>query len=223
MYWAGDQLSTWSELKAVLSAGLSASISGVFFWGFDISGFSGPLPSRELYLRSYELGAFSPIMQWHSEPVGGQFSDIMKTEDKTNDRSPWNMEKRCGGILDVCRKYSRIRSSIRWYLEKESIYSVRNREPLMRPFFYEYPGLDVTDQFLLGRSIMVSPIIEEGIRERSVVVPEGRWYSINTGKPLEGRAIITLSLPMDEIGIFLNMDSPDYERLKKNIEDSLNG
>ena len=42
-------------------------------------------------------------------------------------------------------------------------------------------------------------------------------------KPLEGRAIITLSLPMDEIGIFLNMDSPDYERLKKNIEDSLNG
>ena len=223
VYWAGDQLSTWSELKAVLSAGLSASISGIFFWGFDISGFSGPLPSRELYLRSYELGAFSPIMQWHSEPVGGQFSDIMKTEDKTNDRSPWNMEKRCGGILDVCRKYSRIRSSIRWYLEKESIYSVRNREPLMRPFFYEYPGLDVTDQFLLGRSIMVSPIIEEGIRERSVVVPEGRWYSINIGKPLEGRAIINLSLPMDEIGIFLNMDSPDYERLKKNIEDSLNG
>ena len=93
----------------------------------------------------------------------------------------------------------------------------------MRPFFYEYPGLDVTDQFLLGRSIMVSPIIEEGIRERSVVVPEGRWYSINMGKTLEGRAIITLSLPMDEIGIFLNMDSPDYERLKKNIEDSLNG
>ena len=57
----------------------------------------------------------------------------------------------------------------------------------------------------------------------SVVVPEGRWYSINIGKPLEGRAIINLSLPMDEIGIFLNMDSPDYERLKKNIEDSLNG
>ncbi|MGN1164109.1 MAG: TIM-barrel domain-containing protein [Candidatus Ornithospirochaeta sp.] len=223
VYWAGDQLSTWEELRSVLSAGLSASVSGIFFWGFDIAGFSGPLPARELYLRSYELAAFSPVMQWHSEPVGGQFSLLMKSEDKINDRSPWNIDARCGDVLDICRKFSRIRFSIRWYLEKEARHSASSMEPLMRPMFYSFPGLDVYDQFLLGRSLMVAPILEEGATERKIVIPEGRWHSINTGSVVEGVKEIVLAIPVDEIGLFLNIDSPDYERLITSLETAIHG
>lgn len=224
LYWAGDQLSSWSELRSVLCAGLSASVSGIFFWGFDIAGFSGSLPSRELYLRSYELATFVPIMQWHSEPVGGQFSEIMKSHDLINDRSPWNIDRVCGGgVIEICRKYSGIRSGIRWYLEKEAEYSVNHKEPIMRPMFYSYDGEDSTDQFLLGRSLLVAPIIEEGINEREVIVPDGKWYSINLGKTIEGRKKINISLPIDEIGLFINEESSDYLLLKKILEANNNG
>lgn len=224
LYWAGDQMSTWSELKSVLSAGLSASVSGIFFWGFDIAGFSGPLPSRELYIRNYELSTFVPIMQWHSEPVGGQFSEIMKSQDAINDRSPWNIDRVYGGgVIDICRKYSEIRSEIRWYLEKEAEYSVNNKEPIMRPMFYSFDGEECTDQFLFGRSLLVAPIIEEGMNEREVIIPNGKWYSINLGKTIEGRKKINLSLAIDEIGLFINEESSDYSLLKRKLEGIING
>ncbi|MGB4658702.1 MAG: TIM-barrel domain-containing protein, partial [Mobilitalea sp.] len=73
IHWAGDQKSEFSELRAQLKAGLSAGLSGVFFWGFDIAGFAGDLPSTDLYLRSSAIAAFSPVMQFHSEPRTGQF------------------------------------------------------------------------------------------------------------------------------------------------------
>lgn len=69
--WAGDQQSEWSELRGVLSAGLSAGLSGIIYWSFDIGGFAGPLPTAELYERATQLALFMPVMQWHSEPVGG--------------------------------------------------------------------------------------------------------------------------------------------------------
>ncbi|MDR1640879.1 MAG: glycoside hydrolase, partial [Clostridiales bacterium] len=71
MHWAGDQQSTWAELRHVLTAGLNAGLSGLPFWTFDIGGFAGELPSAELYLRAFALACFSPVVQWHSEPLGG--------------------------------------------------------------------------------------------------------------------------------------------------------
>ena len=46
-FWAGDQMSSFDELEPVLRAGLNAAVSGVFWWGFDIAGFAGPMPSGE--------------------------------------------------------------------------------------------------------------------------------------------------------------------------------
>lgn len=59
IHWAGDQLSTWEELRGQLSAGLSAGLSGVLFWSFDIGGFAGEIPDRELYLRATAMGCFA--------------------------------------------------------------------------------------------------------------------------------------------------------------------
>lgn len=69
--WAGDQQPRPEEMKSVLKAELSAAASGILFWGFDIAGFAGPLPSMDLYRRATQFACFCPIMQWHSEPEGG--------------------------------------------------------------------------------------------------------------------------------------------------------
>ena len=90
-HWGGDQQSTNDELRHVLSAGLSAALSGILFWGFDLAGFAGPLPTLDLYRRATMLACFTPIMQWHSEPDGGQFKELMPGGEGNNERSPWNM------------------------------------------------------------------------------------------------------------------------------------
>ena len=63
-------------------------MTGIPFWGFDIGGFAGPLPSPDLYRRATMLACFCPIMQWHSEPDGGQFRDLMPGGTGDNERSP---------------------------------------------------------------------------------------------------------------------------------------
>ena len=66
-FWAGDENSTWEAFRWSMFAGLSAAASGILYWGWDLAGFSGPLPSAELYLRATAASAFVPIMQYHSE------------------------------------------------------------------------------------------------------------------------------------------------------------
>ncbi len=217
LYWAGDQVSEWTELRAVLNAGLSASISGVFWWGFDIAGFAGPLPSRELYLRSYELASLVPLMQWHSEPVGGQFSEVMKGEDALNDRSPWGMAAKKGqDILTISKRYSRMRKALNWYLLREASFSQTHLQALMKPLFYEYDTRysSVYDEFLLGRSLLVAPMLEEGEISRTVILPEGVWYDVFSQIQRTGPCSIECEYPLDRIGIFINTVEPEFERLK---------
>lgn len=57
MHWGGDQQSQNAELRSQLHAGLSAAASGILFWGFDIAGFAGPLPTLDLYRRATQMAA----------------------------------------------------------------------------------------------------------------------------------------------------------------------
>ncbi len=91
VHWSGDQQSLFSELRAVIKAGLSLGLSGVPFYSFDIGGFANKLPTTELYLRWTSMAVFAPIFQWHSEPTFGQFADVIKGDGGINDRSPWNV------------------------------------------------------------------------------------------------------------------------------------
>ena len=220
LYWAGDQLSEWSELQAVLKAGLSSAISGIFWWGFDIAGFAGPMPSKELYIRGYQLGSVVPLMQWHSEPVGGQFSELLKSEDLINDRSPWHMGARYSeDLLDICKRYSIMRKALQWYLVREAQVSEQKLQPMMRPLFYEYGSLysDVEDQYLLGSSLLIAPILLEGQTRRSVLIPEGLWYDLFTQETIEGPCTIEREYSLDQIGLFLNTKDPEFSRLKESF------
>lgn len=54
--------------------------------------------------------------------------------------------------------------------------------PIARPLFFSFPDLTevygLSTQFLLGSSLMVSPVLEEGKTEVKVLFPPGTWYSL---------------------------------------------
>lgn len=209
MHWAGDQMSDFSELQAVLRAGLSLSLCGVPFWSFDIGGFAGPMPTKELYLRATALGAFVPAMQWHSEPASGQFAEIMKGTVAVNDRSPWNMAAFYGGdeeILHTARYFANLHMNFLPYFYAEAEKCAKNREPFLKHLYLEYPEdenvLDIDDTYMIG-NLLVAPVVEEGAAGRSVYLPEGIWYDFWDSSRMEGGREIYQEVPLGKIMLFV--------------------
>ncbi|MDP3178293.1 MAG: glycoside hydrolase family 31 protein [Spirochaetaceae bacterium] len=213
-HWAGDQRSTWAELRAQLSAGLSAGLSGAPFWTFDIGGFAGALPDAELYLRSFALAAYSPLMQWHSEPVYGQFADIIKASGGNNDRSPWNIAGATGDerVLGACRALSRLRMALIPYLSLCARRASGTGLPILRHLVLDFPddarAAEIDDQFLLGEALLVAPVLEAGAAARSVFFPAGRWIDVVSGTVHEGPSETLVECALGGIPVFRREGAP---------------
>jgi alpha-glucosidase (family GH31 glycosyl hydrolase) len=200
-HWAGDEDSTWEAFRASIIAGITAGASGVFFWGWDIAGFSGEIPSAELYLRAAAMACFSPIMQYHSE--------YNHHRARSNDRTPWNIAERTKDprVIPIFRKFARLRQRLIPYLEKQAQVSVEQRKPLMRGLFFDWPNdpqiWQVPHQYLLGDDLLVAPVTEQGVEQWALYVPAGEWVDAWTSKPVRGPTVMTRSTPLDVIPVLI--------------------
>ncbi|WP_019586059.1 TIM-barrel domain-containing protein [Deinococcus apachensis] len=211
-HWAGDENSTWNALRASIQAGLSAGVSGVSLWSWDIGGFSGEIPTVELYLRSVAFGAFCPVMQYHSE---------WNPAVENRDRTPWNLAERHRDprTLEVYRRYAKLRMRLLDYLYGEAQAMSAEGLPLMR-----YPGL-VSPQagaflaadphaYLFTRDLLVCPVVEKGAQAREVRLPPGRWVDAWSGRTFEGNRVVLVPAPLECLPLFIRADSPRLEELR---------
>lgn len=208
MHWAGDQLSIFSELRAQLNAGLSISLSGIPFWSFDLSGFAGPLPDKELYLRSTAFAAFVPAMQWHSEPVNGQFDQILKGSGGINDRSPWNMAEQLHDteIMDIALYFANLHMNFLPHFYNEARKAVENDQPLMRHLILDYSHDEqvwkIDDEYMIG-DLLIAPVLVKGQQTREIYLPQGLWYDLWTGECIVGGSTIIREVPYQQIPLYL--------------------
>ncbi|MCX7883219.1 MAG: DUF5110 domain-containing protein [Brevinematales bacterium] len=142
--WTGDNTASWDHLRLNLSMVLNLGLSGVPFAGADIGGYTGT-PSEELFIRWIQLGVFLPFVRNH-------------TEQGTAPQEPWAFGKRAE---DIARRYLFVRYRLLplWYT---LAYEAHERGlPLVRPLFWE--GGPVSEEgFLVGRDVVVYPILESG-------------------------------------------------------------
>ena len=65
----------------------------------------------------------------------------------------------------------------------------------MRPLVYHWPrsceARAAWDEFLLGESLLVAPLLEENQTRRTLWLPQGGWYSLFTGQRFEGWQTVT--------------------------------
>lgn len=211
IHWAGDQTSEWSELQSQLYAGISAGLSGVLYWSFDIGGFAGPIPDAELYLRATAMGCFCPVMQWHAEPRGGQFAGGLG-EAYVNDRSPWNLAEKMHDdrVLTVACDFARTREALRPYLWRETQYCAEHTRPMMAHLCLDYPddphAFAVQDEYLLGRELLVAPLTRKGEDTRAVYLPAGTWTDYFTGETHTGPCEMRVSCPLTRIPAYWRRD-----------------
>lgn len=189
LQWAGDQKSTYKELKAIYNSGINASLCGQINWGFDIGGFSGELPSKDLYYRANQLAVFSPIMQVHSEPVGGQFSVTDPIRAFNNERTPWNMAKEEDEFLKDIRGYYNLRMNLLPYIYSEYLKSLESIKTLMKHMNVVYEGVYGEEQYVFGE-LIVAPVLEaiesNDSNKKTLTLPEGVFYNLFTGEKVSG-------------------------------------
>lgn len=199
-HWAGDENSTWDAYRHSILGGLSAGISGIPFWGWDIGGFSGEIPSAELYLRSAAMAAFCPIMQYHSE--------FNQHRVPSNDRTPWNMQEQRNDarVVPTFRFWANVRYNLMPYIWQEAQHSAQTGEPMMRALKLWHP--ETSDyQYLFGRDLLVCPVVDEGTRVLDVFLPPGTWFDMWTKKRFEGRQTVTVPVGVDHLPVFVRAGS----------------
>jgi alpha-glucosidase (family GH31 glycosyl hydrolase) len=179
---------------------LNVGLCGVPFMGWDLAGFSGPIPSSELYLRAAAFSVFCPIMQYHSD-VNGQ-------RKPSRDRTPWNIQAQTGDtdVVPVFRGFANLRMNLLPYILSQARESSQSGLPLMRMLPLEYPK-DTTCrsypyEYLFGDALLVAPVVEEGVFSWPVYLPDGDWRELWTGEVYSGPVTIDVDTPRDRIPVF---------------------
>lgn len=200
-HWAGDENSTWEAFRRSLVAGLSAGLSGIPFWGWDIAGFSEALPSAELYLRAAAMAAFCPIMQYHS--------DYRAPGKPSMDRTPWHIQAHTGDprVIPIFQRFARLRMNLLPYLVREAAHSAATGEPMLRALLLDNPDdaqvWRIIDQYRLGRDLLIAPVVVEGATHRRLYLPQGFWFDLWSGDSLQGGCWIDVDAPLETIPVFV--------------------
>lgn len=194
--WAGDQGASWDQLRRLVTAGMSTSISGMPYWSHDIGGFYGEC-SPELYMRWLQLGAFSPLMQFHGNTP----------------REPWHFGE---PAVEAYRLLANLRMNLLPTLVELGAEAAENGMPVMRPMFFvtgKHDGPETVDQYMLGKDLLVASVMEEGASGRVVRFPTGRWLHALSPMAFQGPGEFSVPIGLIDAPLFIREGSTLKVRL----------
>jgi alpha-D-xyloside xylohydrolase len=179
----------------------SASLSGLL-WTPEIRSAN----SAEEWIRRFQTVAFSPLMMLNAWSSG---------------KKPWSFPE----VTDMVRNTIELRMKLLPYLYTafydynqkgippframvlESGYDTQETnksgaiDDVKNPYA-EDKRLEVTDQYMMGSSILVAPVFT-GQSERNIVLPKGDWFDFYTGEYAGNGETITIQTKLEEIPLFV--------------------
>jgi alpha-D-xyloside xylohydrolase len=176
-------------LPAAIVAGQSLAASGFPTFGSDIGGFRDGAPTREALLRWAEYAAFGVIMQ-----LGGG----------GDSHNPWAYDEEAATIYGgLAHQHMQLVP----YLDAILRDAAENGAPSIRSLPLQFPtdeaGFAFADsEYLLGPSLLVAPIVEEGATGRWVHLPPGDWTHWFDGAHVAGPVDVAWSAPLGEPPVF---------------------
>lgn len=194
--WVGDNYTCWDSLKYNIATILGMGISGCANMGAEIGGFAGVRPGKELFLRWVQHGIFQPRFSIHSANT-----DNTVTE-------PW-MYSDC---TDLVRSAIEFRYRLSPYFYSLEYRAHKTGEPIAEAMVYAFQNdvrcYDESVDFMLGDSLLVASIVEQGATTRDIYLPENEvFYDFYTRERFEGGQTITVPVSMEHIPLLIREGS----------------
>ena len=199
VHWSGDPSASFDDTKGLPSqvrAGINAGISGIPFWGSDISGYTclnDPPGDKEVYLRWVEFGALSSDMH-HENACSGASS-----------QTKWELWDDDETVL-VYGDYARLHTRLFPYLYAAAKEAVDTGMPVIRhPVLYhpqvkEAYGVDL--EYYFGPSLYVAPVVRRGQIKRSFWLPPGTWADWWTLARVDGGVTVERDAPLATLPLY---------------------
>jgi len=206
LMWNGDQHVDWSlddGIAAVVPATLSLAMSGYGMAHSDVGGYTTMKKrlarDKELLLRWEEMNAFSPLYRFHE---GNQ--PAMNVQFDADEE-----------LYNQLEKFTNTHVRLKGYIKELVDENVNKGTPVMRPLFYHYDeprAYTESLEYLLGRDILVAPVIDKGATTKTVYLPEDEWVHLYSGKEFDGGMVI-VGAPIGEPPVFIRKDSERFNEL----------
>jgi alpha-D-xyloside xylohydrolase len=222
--WSGDVTSSWNALRNQISAGLNFSLTGIPYWNADIGGFFlsrfkrklEDAEYRELYVRWLQFGTFTPMMRSHGADAPREIYQFGQKGSK---------------YYDAIEKYINLRYHLLPYIYSASWDVTANQSSMMRGLVMDFPkdknALDINDEYMFGKSLLVSPVtnamyVKPGVSEKETIqvedfstirsketyLPAGvDWYDFWTAEKFSGGNKVSRQTPLDIIPVYVKAGS----------------
>lgn len=195
--WSGDNRTAWETVRYNTRMGLGMSLSGLYNIGHDVGGFAGPRPEPELFVRWVQNGIFHPRFTIHSW-----------NDDRTVNE-PWMFPE----VTDHIREAIKFRYRLLPYLYTVLYAAVTADEPMLRPTFLDHESdartFAESDEFLIGRDLLVASVMDKGAASRTLYLPENGtgWWNFWTGEWHAGGQELTLPVTLGSMPLFVRAGS----------------
>ena len=189
-----DKGHEWEDLAKLIPDQMSQSVMGYAYTCPDMIGggeyrsfLSNSSLDEELIVRSAQVHALMPMMQFSVAPWR-----ILSNENNQI-------------CLDMANLHVELGEQFLHFAESAS----RSGEPIVKPMAMAFPngGYElVKDQFVLGNTIIVAPVIKKDERSRAVLLPQGKWKA-DDGNIYVGGKEVVIDVPLSRL--------PFFERVSK--------
>lgn len=160
--WSGDNGSNWRTLKTQIANGIDFSMAGIPYWTHDIGGFfpsylEGDYPTgvnsaawRELYIRWFQFGVFTPIFRSHGTGTR---------------REVWNFGNPGDEMYESLMNFLHLRYRLLPYIYATSWEVSSKGSSFIRGMMMDAPKdkktYNIDDQYIFGNSFLVKPVTHE--------------------------------------------------------------
>ncbi|XP_050176741.1 maltase-glucoamylase-like [Myiozetetes cayanensis] len=188
-HWLGDNTAAWDQLHKSIIGMLEFSLFGIPYSGADICGFFQD-STYELCARWMELGAFYPYSRNHN----GKGS-------RRQDPVGWD-----SAFAELSRAVLLTRYRLLPHLYTLLFHAHSGGHTVVRPLLHEFvtdpTTWNLSQQFLWGEGLLISPVLEEGLSSLRLYLPDARWFDFYTGEEVGiRRQFVELPAPLGHINL----------------------
>lgn len=185
-----DRQHSWDEngLASLIPNGLAQGLAGYAYICPDMIG-GGQIGDvennpdfrvdQELFVRYAQCSALFPMMQFSTAP--------WRVLDKEH--------------LGYCVETAKLHAEFGELFLELARHSAETGEPIMRHMAYAYPDggfEDVADQFMIGDTLLVAPVVTQGARSRTIHFPKGEWLG-DDGSKVQGPCVLEVAAPVSRL------------------------